>query len=274
MTPSGLVESIFKMEAAGSSETLVPVTLYTAISHKILILWHVDPLQGHDHETKNDTTAIARLQLCKYASVLEPLLGSCLGATMEVLLEAVFSVDPLRGSIARPSEFISVSAVQWSIVESNWESTVVGQSQAGKNVSTEAEDIVGSLYQTTGEHTANWEDLSVCRVCELAIALESLVVRICKCSINQITNPDPVCSHTQRRDNINWLGSSGELIVCCKYIMTGVTCEWVSESDLIGGVHWSTSPEEQASWRGWKHWACAVLSVQWSELCAGPGEAS
>jgi hypothetical protein len=39
-----------------------------------------------------------------------------------------------------------------------------------------------------------------CRVCELAIALKLLVVTICKCSVNPITNPNAVCS--QSRDNI------------------------------------------------------------------------
>jgi hypothetical protein len=34
-----------------------------------------------------------------------------------------------------------------------------------------------------------------CRVCELAIALQLLVVTICKCSVNPITNPNPVYSH-------------------------------------------------------------------------------
>jgi hypothetical protein len=35
---------------------------------------------------------IARQQLCKHAKVLEPLIGSSLHATMEVQLEAVFSM--------------------------------------------------------------------------------------------------------------------------------------------------------------------------------------
>jgi hypothetical protein len=54
------------------------------------ILWHIDTLLGNDCET-NETTAIARQQLRKYATGLEPLLGSSPRATMEVLLEAVFS---------------------------------------------------------------------------------------------------------------------------------------------------------------------------------------
>jgi hypothetical protein len=53
---------------------------------------------------------------------------------------------------------------------------VVWQSAAGKNVGTEAEDVVESSHQTTtGEDTADWADLVRavvnCRVCELAIEL-------------------------------------------------------------------------------------------------------
>jgi hypothetical protein len=48
--------------------------------------------------------------------------------------------------------------------------------------------------------TADWEDsvhaVVNCRVCELAIALELLVVRICKTEINPITNPNPVTNHS------------------------------------------------------------------------------
>jgi hypothetical protein len=35
-----------------------------------------------------------------------------------------------------------------------------------------------------------------CRMCELAITLELLIVKICNCSINQITNPNSVYSHS------------------------------------------------------------------------------
>jgi hypothetical protein len=56
------------------------------------ILWHVDPLLGNNRKTKNKSIAIAMQQLRKYATILEPLLGSCPLATMEVLLEAVFSM--------------------------------------------------------------------------------------------------------------------------------------------------------------------------------------
>jgi dihydroxyacetone kinase DhaKLM complex PTS-EIIA-like component DhaM len=52
----------------------------------------------------------------------------------------------------------------------------MGQSPAGKNLGTEAEDIVEICRQaTTGEDTAVWVDLMSavvnCRVYELAIAL-------------------------------------------------------------------------------------------------------
>jgi hypothetical protein len=52
----------------------------------------------------------------------------------------------------------------------------VGQSLAGQNVSTEAEDILEIRDQaTTSEDTTDWEDLVRavvnCRECELAVAL-------------------------------------------------------------------------------------------------------
>jgi hypothetical protein len=34
-----------------------------------------------------------------------------------------------------------------------------------------------------------------CRVCELAVALELIVVTLCKSLINPITNPNPIFSH-------------------------------------------------------------------------------
>jgi hypothetical protein len=60
---------------------------------------------------------------------------------------------------------------------------------------------VGSRYKTTtGEDAADWEDLVrvvvKCRVCELAIALQLLVLTICEFSTDPITNPNPVYSHS------------------------------------------------------------------------------
>jgi hypothetical protein len=77
----------------------------------------------------------------------------------------------------------------------------VGQLQVGKNVSTEAEDNVGIRHWAmTGEDTADWEALVRAEVnsgmCELATALQLHVVTICKCSINPITDTNPVYSHT------------------------------------------------------------------------------
>jgi hypothetical protein len=65
----------------------------------------------------------------------------------------------------------------------------------------------GSRYQaTTGEDTADWEDLVCavlnCRMCEWAIALLLLAVPICKSSINPITNPNPLYSHNHTPDSM------------------------------------------------------------------------
>jgi hypothetical protein len=70
---------------------------------KQCFLWHIDPLLGNDLET-NETTAIAVQQLHKYATVLEPLRASGLRATMEILLEAMFSTGPLQGYITRQTK--------------------------------------------------------------------------------------------------------------------------------------------------------------------------
>jgi hypothetical protein len=60
---------------------------------------------------------------------------------------------------------------------------------------------VGSCYQAvTGEDTVDREGLvhaiANCRVCESVIALELLVVMICKWLINSVTNPNTICSHS------------------------------------------------------------------------------
>jgi hypothetical protein len=60
---------------------------------------HTDPLLGNDSETNNKKKVIAMQQLRKYATLLDPLLGSGPRATVEVLLEVVFSMDPLEGCI-------------------------------------------------------------------------------------------------------------------------------------------------------------------------------
>jgi hypothetical protein len=55
-------------------------------------LWHIDLLLGNDGKTNKKIMATAMQQLRKYATVLEPFLDSSPHATMEVLLEAVFSM--------------------------------------------------------------------------------------------------------------------------------------------------------------------------------------
>jgi hypothetical protein len=60
--------------------------------YKLYVLWHTDQFLGNDREINNETTATARQQVCKYATILEPLLGSDPRATIKLLLEAMFSV--------------------------------------------------------------------------------------------------------------------------------------------------------------------------------------
>jgi hypothetical protein len=71
----------------------------------------------------------------------------------------------------------SVQSVSLCYKQESWSNElVVRQWPAGKNVSTEVEDIVVSRHQaTTGEDAADWEDsvstVLNCRVYELAIVL-------------------------------------------------------------------------------------------------------
>jgi hypothetical protein len=102
-----------------------------------IILWHVELLLGGDCRT-----AIARQQPANN-----------------------------RGMV------LSVRSMLISYKQGNWNNwLLVGQLPAGKNVSMEAEDIVGIHHQAmTGEDTADSEDsvcaVVNCRVCELAIAI-------------------------------------------------------------------------------------------------------
>jgi hypothetical protein len=74
------------------------------IQNTAYILWHTGPLLGNDCET-NEIMAITVQELHKYATVLEPLPGSGPCTTMEVLLEAVFSMGLLQGYITQLTEF-------------------------------------------------------------------------------------------------------------------------------------------------------------------------
>jgi hypothetical protein len=67
-------------------------------------MWYINPLLGNDCKTNNGTAVIDRQQFRKYVRGFEPLVGSDSRATTKVMLEAVFSMDPLRGYITRPTE--------------------------------------------------------------------------------------------------------------------------------------------------------------------------
>jgi hypothetical protein len=117
--------------------------------------------------------------------------------------EMMFSALSARQQSNSSRETVfSVRFVPRYYKQNNWSiEWVVGQSPAGMNVWTEAKDVVGIRHQaTTGEDRADWEDLVGvlvnCRACELAIALQLLVVAICKRSTNAITNPNLVYSHS------------------------------------------------------------------------------
>jgi hypothetical protein len=113
--------------------------------------------------------------------------------------ERCFLFGPLRGYITRPTEMF----VEWSGVELTVRRQLGSCSDRRQPASTWNREHgswgiygVGSRYQTTtGEHTADWEDLARivinCTVCELTIALQLLVITIRKCSVNPITNPNP-----------------------------------------------------------------------------------
>jgi hypothetical protein len=73
-----------------------------------MTLRHTDPLLCNDSEP-NETRAIACQRLRKYATVLDPLLSSGQRVTMEVFLEAAFSMGPLRGYISGQTELSLVS---------------------------------------------------------------------------------------------------------------------------------------------------------------------
>jgi hypothetical protein len=88
--------------------------------------------------------------------------------------------------------------------QDNWgNELVVGQSLTGKSMSTKTEDIVVIRHQaTTGEDIANWEEL-ICAVVTVIFGMHNPVrlwelfeVTICKFSINPITNPKFVYSHS------------------------------------------------------------------------------
>jgi hypothetical protein len=129
-----------------------------------------------------------------------------------------FLCGPLWGSIIRLIEFSSVQSSQCSSVQlvqcSEWVRGLLQFSpcellllEAGswsmgivRKPSIRGTSAIGSRYWTTGEDTADWEELVCavvnCRVCELVISLWLLVVTFCGSSINPIINPNPIYSHS------------------------------------------------------------------------------
>jgi hypothetical protein len=131
-------------------------------------------------------------------------------ATIEELLGEVFS----RRSVPRlHKEWVRV---EWSWAELSWEFGIWKSVSSTWELHWDRRQPartwrhehgiwriygVGSRYQTTtGEDAAEWKNL-VCAVVrrwvyELARALYLVVVTICKCSVNAITSPTPVSSHS------------------------------------------------------------------------------
>jgi hypothetical protein len=123
-------------------------------------MWYADPLLSNDHEIGDHTAATARQQ---------PINNN------RGMLFSVWSTK--QQSNSNRGTVLSVWSVPRCYKLDSWSNElVVGESPSSKNVSTEAEDIVGNHHQaTTGEDTADWKVL-VCtavnsKVCELAIAL-------------------------------------------------------------------------------------------------------
>jgi hypothetical protein len=111
-------------------------------------LWHVDPLLGNDHEINSYTTAVTNSFAKK---------NVCMATIGNSNSEMVFSVQSLLRCYK----------------QNNWSNElIVRQSPAGKNVSMEAEDIVGICNQArTGEDIAVCALVTViCEVCRTVIA--------------------------------------------------------------------------------------------------------
>jgi hypothetical protein len=106
---------------------------------------------------------------------------------------------------------------------------------------------VESRYQTTtGEDIEDWEVLVRavvnCRVCELAIELLFLVVTICKCSINPITDQIlSVVTHT--RDNMQEFGTYGVF----KGTVHAFTCTGWGKLSESPSPYWNRIPLQYKS---------------------------
>jgi hypothetical protein len=149
--------------------------------------------------------------------------ASCLWwhhATIEIL-QAVFSLGLLWGYMTQLTDVISViecSAVEYSVLKrvggwavrwlpqfghcelllleaGSWDMVIVQEPRV------RGASALGSHYQQQLVKTQQTEKTLYyavvnCRMCELALALQLHVVMISKCSVNPITNPNPIYSHS------------------------------------------------------------------------------
>jgi hypothetical protein len=110
------------------------------------MLWHIYSLLGNDRETNNDTMIFAMQQLRKEATVLEPLLNSGSSSTMEVLLEAVFSMWSGSRLYHSTYRLELVRTVSQLVNQSRVAVAEAGESAVTQSKGTSA---VGSRYRTT-----------------------------------------------------------------------------------------------------------------------------
>jgi hypothetical protein len=81
-----------------------------------------------------------------------------------------------------------------------WEAGSWVQGQSGNPEERECPPLEAATKQRLVKTVTDWEELVcpivICEVCRTVRAKSLLVVTICKSSINPITNPNPVYSHT------------------------------------------------------------------------------
>jgi hypothetical protein len=187
-----------------------PLLLQDHVHFYSNILCHTVPSLGKSHETNNKTTAAARQHTARNN-------GSIDGNDIFYVVPWLYhTTDKVQFS-----QLVQARAGKWRV--GWWVNELVRKLQFGRRelllleasswgMGTVQEpresgmSATGSCYQAiTIEDKADWEEsvhaVVNCRVCKLAITSYLLVVTICKCSINTITNPYPIYSHTHTCDN-------------------------------------------------------------------------
>jgi hypothetical protein len=148
------------------------------------------PVARHRPRQSKAITSVAMQQFRKCATVLELLIGSVLHPTMEMLLEAVFSMDPLRGYSTRPTELGLASVVQWSgasCLVSVWVTYLEDCCGEGGSWSTgtvreprrRGMSDVGSRYQEASGEGNSLRRLSTCRSELLSLCISDSAVVTC-----------------------------------------------------------------------------------------------